>query len=259
MGMEDKIKYFFLLNFLFFSFLTFGQETEELPPKFLDPKKDTSAFINCRADLLDTLIISAIQNPKFVIDHDIRCSASIVFTIKNNFVIRVNTYKEEDVILNIVFKDKVSKKYADEIRKFYVDQTRKIAMSLYGILIPDRVNGEYLSTKYYLKIDYNKSLSVDTKDSVVSEKFDPSELSSLTVSKNKKLREKGIEMLKNRNPKLALIYFRMAYFIANDIEAVVLLGNLWNAMGEKEAACHHWKIAAEKNNTQAQEFIKNCK
>jgi hypothetical protein len=252
------MRYCVINIFILLSFFGYSQEGEDnSPPKFLDPKKDTVAFINCQRDLFDTLISSITQNPKFVIDHDIKCSAKIYFTIRKNFAITVSIH--EGVILNTVFKDKISKKYADKIRKYYEDQTMKIATNLYGVFIPDRVNGEYLPTRFYLNIDYNKNELITPKDSIISEKFDEHELSSATISKNKRLRSKGLEMLKSKNLQLAFIYFRMAYFINQDVESVVLLGNLWNSIGEKKAACHHWNIAANKKNAQAQELILNCK
>jgi hypothetical protein len=252
------MKFSLIYIFIIFSFFGYTQEDKEnVPPKFLDPKKDTVAFINCQNDLFDSLIFSITQNPKFVIDHDIKCSAKIHFIIRENFSISVSMF--DGVILNIAFKDKISKKYADQIRKYYEDQTIKIATNLYGVFIPDRINGEYLPTKFYLNIDYNKNELQAPKDSILSNKFDPLELSKLSISKNKKLRSKGLEMLKNKNPQLALIYFRMAYFRNQDLESVVMLGNLWNAMGEKRVACQHWNIAANKGNTQAQELILNCK
>jgi hypothetical protein len=241
------------MMFLCFS-VSFAQSDWKVA-SFLDPKIDTVAFINCSKETLDTIISHSKSNPKFIIDNDISCNARVNFSIEKDFTILIG---QDDVNVNLVFRNKQSKKYSDEIRKYYKDQAIKITLNLFGLFVPDRVSGQYYSTKFYLNIDFTKGEDMAQVDSLKSKVFKIDDLSDQSIAKNKKLREKGIKMLKNRKPSIALVYFRMAYYVNKDIDSVVLLGNLWDIMGEPEAACYHWKKAAELGNKQAESLIKKC-
>jgi hypothetical protein len=251
------MKYSLIYIFILFSFFAYTQEgRESLPPKFLDPGKDTVAFVNCSQETFDTLIKYVRRNPKYVIDKDISCRVNVICTIFENFDIGVGT---DAIKVYLGFKDKKSRKYETEIRNFYIDQARRIVTNLYGLCIPERKNGTYLPSKFSIDIDFIKGDKRLVNDTLESEQFDKEELSYETIRYNNRLRVKGMELLKAKKPQLAFIYFRMAYFINKDIESVVLLGNLWNVMGEPDTACKTWKMAADKENRQAQELIKNCK
>lgn len=242
--------------FFYFS-ITLGQ-SDLKPPAFLDPKIDTVAFVNCSQGTLDTIISYARKNPKFIIDNNVSCSVKIVFFIEKNFMIYTNATNDDDITMNLVLRNKVSKKYSDKIRRYYSDQTKLIARNLDGLFIPDRVNGEYYKTIFYLNIDFTKGEDGPAVDSLKSKVFQVDDLSNQSIEKNKKLREKGIQMLKNKKPQLGLIYFNMAYYVNNDVESAILLGNLWDVMGESKIACHYWKKATELGNKQAESLIKKC-
>lgn len=224
-------------------------------PAFLDPKIDTVAFINCSQETLDTVISYIRKNPKFVIDNDISCSVYVAFNIEKNFEFTIPT---NDIIVNLVFRNKQSKKYEKEIKKYYEEEALSVLTNLYGIFIPNRINGEYYSTKFYLNIDFTKGEEKLQLDQTETKRFKADELSSQSVLKNKRLKEKGLEMLKNKEPLIAFIYFRTAFPSSKDNELLVLNGNICEALGDPENACEHWKIAAKFGNKLAEDLVKKC-
>lgn len=238
-----------------FSFFVVSSQNDEKPPAFLDPKIDTSAFVNCTEETLQTIIAYIKRNPKFIIDNGVACTAKVYFTINPDFSISV---KSNEIFVNLAFKDKKGREYASEIKKYYEEQSAKIARNMYGLFIPTRVKGQYSASKFYINIDFTKGDESLSSDSVKSRTFDINELSYQTNLYNSKLREKGIEMLKVKKPELAFIYFRMAYFINKDVDAVVLLGNLWDVMGEPDTACKHWRQAMQLGSKQAEDLVKKC-
>ncbi len=245
----------FSIVLMFFCFSITLAQSELKPPDFLDPKIDSVAFINCTQETLDTIIWYVKKNPKFIIDNNITCTAKVVSTIEKDFSTLIRS--DDNITIKLILRNKISKKYYYEIKKYYTEQARLIVGNLYGLFIPTRKNGIYSASSFYLNIDFSKGENPQI-DSLKSDVFQKNDLSFQTIQKNNKLREKGIRMLKDKKPQLAFVYFRMAYITNKDIESLVLLGNLWDIMGEPETACYHWKKAVELGNKNAENLIIKC-
>lgn len=248
------MKYLIIIIAFFSTSFTLAQGDSK-PPAFLDPKIDSIAFINCNQETLDSIISYVRKNPKFVVENLSSCKAKVLFTIEKNFSINI---KVDEVQIMTVFKDKKSRKYSESIKKYYEDQVIQITLNLFGLFIPQRVNGEYYPSKFYINIDFLKGDRTSLSDTIKSRIFDSNDLSNTSISMNHRLKEKGIELLKKKKPLLAHIYLRMAYYISKDVDAVVLLGNLWDVMGETETACLYWNQAIKLGNMQAKDLIKKC-